>query len=112
MDDESLVQRVLHLRQVEHLSHRQIADALGIGRKRVRRMLKAATSAPGPLIKRSMLDGYRNLIAEWYQQYPRLMAKQVYERLVPYGYTGSYITVARIMREYRKVKQKPYDVHL
>ena len=108
MDDESLVQRVLHLRQVEHLSHRQIADALGIGRKRVRRMLKAATSAPGPLIKRSMLDGYRNLIAEWYQQYPRLMAKQVYERLVPYGYTGSYISVARITREYRKVKQKPY----
>lgn len=39
MLEESLVQRVLYLRQVERLSQQQIADALGIGRKRVRKML-------------------------------------------------------------------------
>ena len=40
MNEESLFQRVLHLRQVEKLSQRQIAMSLGIGRKRVRRILK------------------------------------------------------------------------
>ena len=30
MDEESIIQRVLHLWQIEHLSQRQIAKALGI----------------------------------------------------------------------------------
>ncbi len=55
-----------------------------------------------------MLDEYIGLIAEWYRQYPRLMAKQIYERLIPYGYHGSYISVARVTREYRQVKQQAY----
>ena len=45
MNEESLVQRVLHLRQVEKLSQRQIAEALGISRKRVRRILEGTTSS-------------------------------------------------------------------
>lgn len=45
MDEESLTQRVLQLRQVEQLSQRQIAEALGIGRKRIRRILKGTNSA-------------------------------------------------------------------
>lgn len=40
MNEESLIQQVLHLRQVEQLSERQIAKALLIGRKRVRGILK------------------------------------------------------------------------
>ena len=45
MTEESLVQRVLHLRQVEKLSQRQIAQTLGIGRKRVRRILDGPVQA-------------------------------------------------------------------
>ena len=107
MADESLIQRVLHLRQVEKLSQRQIAQTLGISRKRVRLILDgplAASSIP----KISILDGYNNLVAEWYNQYPRLKATQVYERLKEYGYEGAYATVARFTREQRQPKKDSY----
>lgn len=60
------------------------------------------------MIKKSLIDGYLGLIREWYQQHPRLMARKVYERLIEYGYTGSYITVARASQEYRHKKPKAY----
>ena len=97
MNEESLVQRALHLRKVEKLSQRQIAGALGIGRKRIRRILKGKGTAV-PIPKASILDEYIHLIAHWYKQYPRLQAAQVYERLKSYGYNGSYVSVARVTR--------------
>lgn len=108
MKDESLIQRVLHLRQVEKLSQQQIAQTLGIGRKRVRGMLKAVNGNPRRIEKKLLLDSYLGLIAEWYRQYPRLQAKQIFERLLPYGYTGSYMSVARVTEEYRRVRPKAY----
>lgn len=107
MDEESLIQRVLHLRQVEGLSHRQIAKVLGIGRKRVRRILKGTDSAKA-MPKKTVLDEYINLIAHWYKQYPKLKAIQIYERLKSYGYQGSYPSVVLFSRQYRKHKQEAY----
>ncbi len=107
MGDESLIQRALHLRKVEKLSQRQIAAALGIGRKRVRRMLKGKAEAVA-IPKASILDEYSRLIAHWYKQYPRLQAAQVYSRLKSYGYNGSYVSVARVTQEYRAPKQSAY----
>jgi transposase len=107
MNEESLVQRVLHLRQVEKLSQRQISEALGIGRKRVRRILDGPLDASS-IPKVSILDGYDNLVAEWYRQYPRLKAAQVYERLMGYGYKGAYASVARFTREHRQPKKDAY----
>jgi transposase len=107
MNEESLVQRVLHLRQVEKLSQRQIAEKLNIGRKRVRRILNGSGSAK-PIPTESILDRYVQLIAHWYKQYPRLKAIQVYERLKSYGYEGSYPTVVRLCRSYRRVKDTVY----
>jgi transposase len=107
MNEESLVQRVLHLRQVEHLSERQIAKVLLIGRKRVRRILNGDGSAHS-IPKKTILDEYVNLIGHWFRQYPRLKATQIYERLKDYGYQGSYPSVVRLSREYRKPKQKAY----
>ena len=78
-DKDGLKQQVLHLRDVEKLSQQQIADKLGIGRKRVRRMLKGQDCAK-PSARKSILDKYVNLIVEWYKQYPKLKAIQVYER--------------------------------
>jgi transposase len=106
-NEEALIQRILHMRQVEQLSERQIAAALGIGRKLVRRILNGSGSAK-PIPKKSILDEYIQLIAHWYQQYPRLKALQVYERLKPYGYQGSYASVIRLTQEYRRPKQKVY----
>lgn len=107
MSEESLIQRALHLRKVEKLSQRQIAAALGIGRKRVRRILKGKAEAAA-IPKASILDEYSRLIAHWYKQYPRLQAAQVYDRLKSYGYNGSYVSVARVTREYRAPKQSAY----
>ena len=106
-DKDGLKQQVLHLRDVEKLSQQQIADKLGIGRKRVRRMLKDQDCAK-PITRKSILDKYVNLIVEWYKQYPRLKAIQVYERLKSYGYQGSYASVIRLTLEYRKVKADVY----
>ena len=107
MNEESLIQRVLHLRKVEQLSERQIAKTLLIGRKRVRKILIGSDSAVS-IQKKSILDEYVNLISNWYVQYPRLKATQIYERLLSYGYQGSYPSVVRMSKEYRKPKHSVY----
>ena len=107
MAEEALISRVLHLRQVEKLSQQQIADTLGIGRKKVRRMLKGHDCAK-PIERKSILDKYVHLIVEWYKQYPKLKAIQVYERLQSYGYQGSYTSVIRLSLQYRKAKSDVY----
>ncbi len=107
MNEESLSQRVLHLRQVEQLSQRQIAKTLEVGRKRIRRILKGVNFAK-LIAKKSILDEYLNLINHWYDQYPHLKAKQVFERLKPYGYQGSYGSVVRVSRGFRQPKQDVY----
>jgi transcriptional regulator with XRE-family HTH domain len=107
MEEEALIQRVLHLRQVEKLSQRQIAAELKIGRKRVRQILQGKDCAHA-VVKKSILDEYRQLVAHWYQQYPRLKAIQIHERLRTYGYSGSYASVARLSLEYRKPRQAAY----
>ena len=107
MSEESLIQRVLHLRQIEKLSGRQIAKSLGIDRKRVSRILKG-TGLASAMPKKSILDDYSGLIAHWYKQYPRLKATQVYERLKAYGYVGRYGSVARLTKDERAPKDNAY----
>jgi len=107
MEEEALSQQVLHLQQVEKLSQRQIAAKLNIGRKRVKRILQGSDCAQA-LVKKSIFDQYRQLVAHWYHQYPRLKAIQIYQRLQEYGYGGSYASVVRLSLEYRKPQQTAY----
>lgn len=90
MEDGLRIQ-VRHLREVEGLSMRQIADKLNLGRKKVWRILR------GEKMRKpagsSILKPYERLIEEWYGEYPMLKATQVYERLKSYGYEGCYGTV-------------------
>ena len=65
-------------------------------------------SVPALPKKPSILEPYRHLIAAWYGDYPRLKAKQIYERLIPYGYSGSYRRVAELTEEYRRLKPEVY----
>ena len=58
--------------------------------------------------KRCMLEPYDQLIATWYGQYPHLKAKQIYERLLPYGYTGSYRRVAEWTESFRRKKPEVF----
>jgi len=106
--EEAIIQRILHLHQVEKLSQRQIALMLGINRKCVRRVLGGRACVAKSMIKKTNLDDYMGLIAQWYRQYPKLLALQVYERLKSYGYNGSYGSVKLATLEYRRPKQVAY----
>ena len=107
-DDNGIIQQVLHLRDVEKLSQRQIALQLGIDRKRVRRILKTSQTETAKVIKKSNLDAFMSLIGEWYRQYPHLQAQQVYERLKDYGYKGGYTNVKLATLEYRHPPKTAY----
>ena len=107
MDEESLVQRVLHLRQVEKLSGRQIAKLLKVGGRRVSRILKSNDSTK-PIPPKTVIDDYYHLMVHWFKEYPNLRAKQIFERLKEYGYQGSYGSVVKYSLEFRKTKSKAY----
>lgn len=106
MDKEAIAQRVLYLSQTEGLSGRQIAACMGISRRRVKNILN--NSGARALPKKRLLDEYVHLVNHWYKQYPHLQATQVWERLKAYGYQGSYVSVARLTREHRRLKQTAY----
>ncbi len=107
VNKDAIDQQIRHLRDVEKLSLRQIARQLGVDRKRVRRV---AGGGPAMVrtIRAGLLDPFMALIGQWYQQYPKLKAKQVYERLKDYGYAGSYGSVRDMTREHRRPKNTAY----
>jgi hypothetical protein len=84
--DDSLLYHVRHLRDGEGFSICQIADLLGLPRKKVARFIEY-----GGIVKKkrvSMMDTDERLIVDWYETYPSLKATQVFDRLQTYGYTG------------------------
>ncbi|MBF0620136.1 MAG: IS21 family transposase [Candidatus Omnitrophica bacterium] len=107
-NDDVIIQQVLHLRDVEKLSLRQIAQQIGIDRKRARRILYASQAAPAIVVKKGKVDSFMSLIGEWYSKYPHLQAQQVFERLKNYGYTGGYTSVKLATLEYRQPKETAY----
>jgi len=106
MMDETLRIEVRRLWEVERLTMRQIASKLRMGRKTVWRILreKAAPKSPKP----SIIAPYERLLAEWYKATPALMATQVFNRLLGYGYTGSYGTVKRETAAFRKKRPEAF----
>ena len=108
MNDE-FEKMVLHMYSVEKLTMRQIWKRLGTGRDRICRIIRGADV---PVRKRgtgeSIIDKYRGIIGEWYKQHPYLKAKQIYERLKEYGYTGGYGIVAQHTAKYRIKKAEAY----
>lgn len=108
MDNEAILKRILHLREVERLSLRQIAQELGIGRKKVSRILRQFEYPTKPLPRPKIIEPFTSLISEWYTEKPYLKANQIYERLRSYDFRGSYQTVANYTRKYRRKKQTAY----
>jgi len=104
--EDSLRIRVRHLREVEGLSMRQIAEKLNLGRKKVWRVLR------GEKMRKpagsSILRPYERLIEEWFREYPMLKATQVYERLKSYGYEGCYGTVKLGTQRWRQKRGESF----
>lgn len=109
MIDDELAARVLQLYQVENLSIRQIADYCGMCQKTVSRIIKAE----GVPVRRPnaplLITPYQRLVEEWYCQYPKLKASQVYARLKGLGFTGSKTLVERATKKFRT--KKPVMFH-
>lgn len=99
-DEEAILKRILHLRQVEKLSLRQIAKEIGINRNKLSRIL-IKNEGIKALPKPSIFDPFKPLIIQWYKEKPYLKANQVYEWLKSYDFKGSYPTIARYTRKYR-----------
>lgn len=108
MDNESLLKMILHLREVEKLSLRQIGKELGIGRNKVSQILRRFEYSTKPLPRPCIIDPFIGLISEWYTQKPYLKALQVYEKLQSYNFKGSYPTVANYTKKHRRKKQRSY----
>lgn len=107
MSDLPLQEKILYLLEVEKLSRRQVTEHLHISHRRLKRLL-GETAAPIRPQKPPILQSYRHLLEEWYRQYPRLKALQIYQRLESYGYAGSLSSVERFTRPWRIKKPVIY----
>jgi transposase len=105
--DPSRTSQVKHLFEVEHLTRRQIAQMLHMCHKTVTRILKGKERKPRSYPP-SELEPFARLIKQWYEEYPSLQAAQIKERLVSYGYRGSYRNLCRFTEKYRKKRRKAY----
>lgn len=107
MDENSRAQRdvfVLHLRQVEGLSIRQIARRMGMCTKTVSRAIREEGGSSRRKRDAGLMAPYARLVREWYTTHPRLKATQVFERLRSYGFAGAYPTVVKQTRSLRAKK--------
>jgi len=102
--DPAMLNQVRHLYEVERLSQRQVAEKLGISRKRVSRLLHPE-SLKKPF-RETIFQSFDRLVREWYREHPSLKATQVYERLKTYGFPGGYETVKRHTRDLRKKQRR------
>lgn len=106
MEEDHLLHRVRHLQEVEGLSIRQVADVLGLSRKKTTRLIRQGEIVRKP--RGNLLDDYARLIEDWYGSYPSLKASQVHDRLQTYGFPGSYSAVKEYTRPYRRKKKRMY----
>lgn len=107
MIDQPRIQQIKHLYEVEHLSMRQIAQMLKMCTKTISCTI-TGKERPKKERKPSLIHPFLRLIQQWYEQYPRLRATQVYERLKAYGYTGGYGMVRVHTGKLRKKRHEVY----
>jgi len=111
MEEETLTQMILYLRDVLKLSFYQIEDRTGISRKRASRIYRESSQEKSEKRENKRefrLDPYRSLIAEWFKEYPTLKAQQVHRWLRTRGVKISYPAVVKYTRPFRKKGPKAY----
>ncbi|MGH9770542.1 MAG: hypothetical protein ACRD4Q_02395, partial [Candidatus Acidiferrales bacterium] len=79
----------------EHWPVRKIERHLSMGWKTIRKYLDAPAQGPSTGERRSKLDPFKAVIAEWLEKDPAVSAALIHERLNPLGYAGGH-TIPRL----------------
>ena len=106
MLQEEQRKNIQYLREVEKLSFRQIAEKMGIGRKKCSRLY--SNNFKSVVRRDSKLSEYQDLIRQWFEQHPKLKATQVFERLQDRAVATSYTSVVRATLALRKKRTRCY----
>lgn len=93
--------QVTYMKDVEKLSFRQMEKRIGISRNALSKIY-SGNWEEHRIQREFVLDAYRDLITNWYQECSRLKAIQVHRRLIDRGVSVDYTTVARYTRKFRK----------
>lgn len=103
MIDYPTFHRLRQLRDEEHLSVAQIAQALAVDERTVEKWIAVEKYQPRKLVKRpSKLDPYKNTIVRLLAQHP-YTAQQLLQRLKEGGYTGGYSILKEFVQQVRPV---------
>lgn len=104
---KDLYQEIRYLKDTQKLSFHQIQEKTGIGRKKCSQIYYGNWNPPKS--RESLLDKYRDIIADWFKVHPRLKAIQVFARLKDRGFVVSKSSVAQYTRELRRRKTKVFS---
>jgi transposase len=101
MIDYELFAKIKHYHEVKKLTAPQIADALGIDQRTVRKWLDEKQFRPRQSVPRSSkLDPFKADIVRMLETHP-YTATQVYQRLLEMGFDGRYTIVKRYVAKVR-----------
>lgn len=96
-------ERIRYLRDVDHLSFRQIARQTGLNRHKVWRLYSG--DLQDKRFKGCRLDPCHDLIASWFAEIPTLKAIQVWKRLRERDIAVSYRSTVEYTQEFRRKKK-------
>jgi transposase len=85
----------------EHWPIRKIERHMRMGWKTIRKYLDAPAQGPSRRERRSKLDAFKAVIAEWLEKDPAITAALTHERLQPLGYSGSHSILRLHVRKLR-----------
>lgn len=89
--------RIRRLFFAEHWKIGTIAEQLGLHHRTVRRALETERFNRHKIVRPRLTDPYEEFIRKTLEQYPRLRATRIYEMIRQRGYTGSVVTLRRLV---------------
>ena len=100
MIDAKLRGHIRRLFFAEHWKIGTIADQLGLHHQTVQRALQTERYRL-KIVRPSLTDPYVEFIRQTLERYPRLRATRIYQMMCARGYTGSVVTLRRLVATLR-----------
>ena len=108
MIDYPMYCKMMHLRRNEGLNAAQIADALAVDVRTVRKWLRRKAFAPRAGLQRAgKLDPFKREIGRLLEAHP-YSAMQIHQRICQQGFTGGYTIVKDYVRKVRPPKVRAF----